>query len=193
MSNIEKQISNIRRYILTICEAAICVALALVLSYFKIKIGVHGGSVDFVMIPLILFSVHRGGVKWGVLAGLVFGAIKYFFAGGFAITWQSMLLDYVVAYGAVGVAGAFRGKFGVRGYLFGAIAGSLARFLVHYISGVTIYAVYAGSTYLGIDTATPWIYSFFYNGFYMVFNTAAAVVITPVLGSALTRLQIKEA
>ena len=47
-----------------IAEGAILTALALVLSYIKIPIGLgfggFGGSVDLVMIPLIVYAVRRG-------------------------------------------------------------------------------------------------------------------------------------
>ena len=181
-----------RKHIITICEAAVCVALALVLSFIKIDLGAQGGSLNFTMVPLVLFAVHRGGVTWGIGAGMIFGVLKFIFAEGFAITWQSILLDYMLAYGAVGLAGIFRGRLGVRGFIFGAIIGCVARFVIHFISGITIYAEYAEGTYLGINTAAPWIYSIVYNGFYMVFNTIATVIVTPITGAALSRIKYKE-
>ena len=49
-------------------EGGICIALALVLSYLKIPIGLSfggfGGSITLVMVPLILFAV-RYGAPWG--------------------------------------------------------------------------------------------------------------------------------
>ena len=189
----EREMKNTRKHTLTLCEAAICVALALVLSYLKIDIGTQGGSMNLTMVPIVLFAVHRGGLKWGIGAGMLFGILKFIFAEGFAITWQSILLDYVLAYGAVGLAGAFHGKPDIRGYLLGALVGSIARFVIHYISGITIYAEYAGATYLGFSTPSPWIFSLIYNGFYMLFNTIAAVVITPAAGAALSRIKLKDA
>ena len=94
-------------------EGGICIALALVLSYLKIPIGLSfggfGGSVTLVMVPLILFAV-RYGAPWGILAGVAFGTLKYFFAEGFAVSWVSIIFDYSVAYGVVGLAGLFRVK-----------------------------------------------------------------------------------
>ena len=73
-------------------EGGICIALALVLSYLKIPIGLSfggfGGSITLVMVPLILFAV-RYGAPWGILAGVAFGTLKYFFAEGFAVSWVS--------------------------------------------------------------------------------------------------------
>ena len=95
-------------------EGGICVALSLALSYLKIPImagfGGFGGSIDFVMIPLIIFAV-RWGAGWGIGAGLVFGTLKYFMASGGAISWISIIFDYAVAYAFVGFAGLFRKKY----------------------------------------------------------------------------------
>lgn len=48
----------------TVTEGAVLTALALALSYIKIPIGLafggFGGSVDLVMIPLIIFALRRG-------------------------------------------------------------------------------------------------------------------------------------
>ena len=93
-----------------ITEGAIFTAIALVLSYIEIPIGLaFGGSIDFVMIPIILFAVRRG-LGWGLASGFVFGTLKYFLAAGFAINWQSIILDYTVAYMAAGMAGVFRNR-----------------------------------------------------------------------------------
>ncbi|MBQ3650898.1 MAG: energy-coupled thiamine transporter ThiT, partial [Clostridia bacterium] len=71
-------------------EGGICVALAIALSYLKIPIGLafggFGGSIDLVMIPLILYAV-RWGWGWGMAAGLVFGTIKYFVGQHAEISW----------------------------------------------------------------------------------------------------------
>ena len=168
-------------------EGAVMVALSLALSYLKIPIGLafggFGGSIDLVMIPLIVFAVHRG-LGWGVGAGLVFGTLKYFFAGGSAINWESMLLDYSVAYMFVGGPGPLHGKLsGGKGWALpvGALAGCFCRFLIHFLSGVTIYAEYFEDTFLGATGLTPATYSLLYNGTYMLPNTLLAIALCALL------------
>ena len=175
-----------------LCEGAICVAVSLVLSYLKIPIGGGfggwGGSIDFVMIPLIVFAV-RCGVGWGIGAGLVFGTLKFFVAGGVAVNWQSMLLDYAVAYAFVGFAGLMRGK---RGALpLGALLGCFGRFLIHFLSGVTIYAILVPTEILGLLTGSAALYSLLYNATYMLPNTLFAVVLCDVLQKPLKKLMEK--
>lgn len=168
-------------------EGAVLVALSLALSYLKIPIGLafggFGGSIDLVMIPLIVFAVHRG-LGWGLLAGLVFGTLKYFFANGAAINWESMLLDYSVAYMFVGFAGFMRGAFakGKGGALaLGALLGCVCRFVIHFLSGVTIYAEYFEDSFMGVSGLTPATYSVLYNGTYMLPNTVLAIILCALL------------
>ncbi len=168
-------------------ECAVFIALAIGLSYLKIPIGMtfggFGGSVDLVMIPLII-AAYRWGLGWGLGAGLVFGTLKFFFAGGAAVNWQSMLLDYSVAYMFVGFAGLFRRRKG-RMWL-AALVGCLGRFLIHFISGITIYAMYMEDIF-GLTMTNTWVYSALYNGSYMLPNTILAVILCALLEKTLQK------
>ena len=101
------------------------------------------------------------------------------FDGGFALGWQSILGDYLVAFTVLGLAGLFRGR--KYGLFWGAVAGSAARFLVHYVVGATIWAVYMPETFFGMTMTTPWFYSLLYNGFYMVIDMILCLVIFGIL------------
>ena len=164
--------------LLTICEGAMLVAVAIGLSYLKFPTGAYGGSVSLAMIPLIIFAV-RWGIGWGFGAGLVFGTLKFLFAGGTALNWQSMLLDYSIAYAAVGCAGIMRGR--KWGLVTGALIGCAARFIIHFISGITIYLEYAEPTFKNIRTSNPWVYSAVYNAYYIVGNLILALVVCAAL------------
>lgn len=176
-----------------ICEGAVFIAAALALSYLKIPVmlsfGGFGGSVDLVMVPLILFAVRRG-MPWGLGAGLIFGTLKFFFAGGAAVNWQSMLLDYSLAYMAVGFAGALRGK--KCAPVLGGAIGCFGRFIVHFISGVTIYAEWMPEKFLELSMTNVWLYSLLYNGTYMLPNTVLAIVVCAVLAVPLRKYILPE-
>jgi len=165
-----------------ICEAAVLTAASLALSYLKIPLGFtfggFGGSVDLVMIPIILLAV-RHGLGWGVASGIIFGTLKFFFAGGVAVNWQSMLLDYTLAYGAVGLAGVFKNR--ENGLLLGGLTGCIARFGIHFLSGVTIYAEYMPEEFFNMTMTSPAIYSVLYNGSYMLPNTVLVVIAAVLL------------
>ena len=46
----------------------------------------------------------------GLLAGFVFGVLQFMFDGGFAIGWQSIVGDYLLAFTVLGLAGVMKGK-----------------------------------------------------------------------------------
>ena len=161
-----------------LAEGGITIALAVALSYLKIPLGSSGGSVDLVMIPLIIFSM-RAGLGWGLGAGFVFGTLKYFFAQGLAVNWISIIFDYSVAYAAVGCAGLFRKNYNLLP--LAAFVGCLARFAVHFVSGITVYAEYLPDSFMGVDNPPLWLYSLLYNGAYMLPNTILAIVICALL------------
>lgn len=171
--------------LLTVLEGALCIALAYALSFFKFKIWPDGGSIDIVMVPLLIYAWRRG-AGWGVIAGLIFGTIKCFFAGGFAWGWQSILLDYVVAYGAVGLGGLLRN--GKHGLPLGALLGSVCRFIVHFISGVTIYKILEPTEFAGKTFSNPALYSAVYNGSYMLVNLILSVVLCALLEKPMEKL-----
>lgn len=174
-----------RETLRAVCEGAIAIAMAWALSYLEIDLWFQGGSIGLTMIPLFLYSMRRGAC-WGILAGLALGSIKYFMAGGWALSWQSMLLDYTVAYALIGLAGIYRGK---HKWLISTIIGGTARFLVHYLSGITIYAELMPETFWGMPMMSPYIYSALYNGGYIV----PSVVISAAAIWAMSRNRVVKA
>jgi thiamine transporter len=105
------------------------------------------------------------------------------FDGGYAWGWQSILLDYLVAYTALGLGGLFRGK--AWGIFPGVAVGCLGRFTVHHISGITLYRILEPTAVEGFEQlgafADPNLYSLVYNGAYMLPNTVIALVLAGLL------------
>ena len=172
-----------------LCEGAIMVALAQILSYIKIMELPNGGSLTPAMFPILLFAV-RWGLKDGLLAGFVFGLLQLIFDGAYAWGWQSMLLDYLVAFPPLGLAGLFKGK--KWGIFAGTVLGCLGRFIVHFISGITIYRIYAPTEILGTVFDEPNLYSLVYNGSYMLPNTILALAIAGLLYAPLKKFYVGE-
>lgn len=68
--------TNGKKNALVMCECAIMIALAAVLSFVKILELPYGGSVTaFSIVPIVIIS-YRHGVKWGLLSGFVFSIIQ---------------------------------------------------------------------------------------------------------------------
>ena len=175
-NNVNKSHLRIR----ALCEGAIMVALAQILSYIKLFGNLpNGGSITFAMFPILFFAV-RFGLGKGLLAGFAFGLLQLIFDGAYAWGWQSMLLDYLVAFTPLGLAGLFKGK--SWGIFPGTVLGCAARFAVHYFSGVTIYRIYEPTEVPGIgvfDDAV--LYSLVYNGAYMLPCMILALAVAGVL------------
>ena len=113
-------------------------------------------------------------------AGFTFGTLQLIFDGAYAWGWQSMVLDYLLAFTPLGLAGVFRGK--AWGIFPGTVLGCAGRFAVHYLSGVTIYRITMPTQIPGIgvfDSAE--LYSLVYNGCYMLPCALIALVIAGAL------------
>ena len=174
-TNTNKQHLKVR----ALTEGAMMVAVAQVLSYVKLMELPNGGSLTPAMFPIVFFAV-RWGLGKGLLAGFAFGALQLIFDGAYAWGRQSMQLDDLVAFTPLGLAGLFKGK---RWGIFpGTVLGCVCRFLVHYISGVTIYRIYEPTTVPGFGTFdNAALYSLVYNGVYMLPNMLLALAIAGVL------------
>ncbi len=172
--------ANQKSSLRALTEGAVMVALAQILSYIKLWQMPWGGSVVLAMVPIILYAV-RWGLAKGLVASFALGCLQFMFDGGFAIGWQSIVGDYVLAYGVLGLAGLFHGKKG--GIWLGTLVGGFARFLVHYVVGATIWAEYMPETFLGLTMHSPWFYSLLYNLTYMGPNIAITLVAFALLSA----------
>ncbi|MBE6984492.1 MAG: proton-coupled thiamine transporter YuaJ [Ruminococcaceae bacterium] len=167
-----------------LCEGAIMVALAQVLGYLKISPLPNGGSISFVMLPIFIYCV-RWGLGCGLIASFSLGTLQFLLDGGFSIGWQSIIGDYVLAYGVLGIAGLFRRqKFG---FFCGTLVGSLARFAVAWVVGATLWAEYMPEEFFGMSMSSPWLYSALYNGSYILLCAALCIAVGAIFYKPLGR------
>ncbi len=194
---------------LRLSETGLFLALGIILdTFFKLDgIWVYGGSVTlFSMLPLVVIA-YRHGVIWGAFSGLAHGLITMlisgFRAGGLAVMIQEndgikkfifvVLLDYMLAFMAIGISG-FAKRFGKTPALSlgaGAVMGLTARYVVHIISGYILFGVYAEWFFSQSDwgmsileklsgNSLMLVYSVIYNGLYMI----PEIIITAIGGFA---------
>ena len=159
-------------------EGALFVALALILDKLKLYELYDGGSINLLMIP-IFFYCARWGFGPGMLVSCVFSVLKPLLGGAITVGWQSLLGDYIVAFAVLGLAGLFHKE--KYGYYIGTVVGSVARFLVHYIVGATLWAEYMPESFFGMTMTTPWFYSAIYNGLYMAVNMVLCLLVGALL------------
>ena len=168
-------------------ESAIMLALATVLSIFKLYELPYGGSITIAsMLPLLIIA-YRYGTGWGLITGVVYGIIQQLLGLknlSYFTTWQSIvaiiMLDYLVAFMVIGLGGLFRKmKSQPMGLVLGGLVICLLRYLCHVTSGATVWAG------LSIPTEAALIYSFGYNATYMLPETIILLVVAYYIGSKL--------
>ncbi len=183
--------SNNHKKVLALVEGAVMVALATVLCYLRIvKFPWGGGITVLSMLPITVYSIKHG-IKNGLMVSFVFsliqlgqGAVDGLFGWGLTpvMLIACILLDYILPFLVLGLAGVFRKK-GTVGWLTGTAAVVVLRFLSHFLSGVVIWHS-AGKLWEGFVTENEWLYSLCYNGAYMlpelVFTLIGAAVLFSV-------------
>lgn len=171
-----------KQTVVRITVTAVMIALAFGLSYVPLWKMPFGGTVTlFSMLPIMFISIKYG-VGWGLGSAFVYSWLQVLqgevFGWGLtpAMLVGALLLDYVVAFTVIGLAGIFR-KHGPSGAIFGCLLTCLLRFTSHLISGVVLWANYEQFIAFGKSWVNhPWLYSVVYNGFYMLPETALTVV-----------------
>lgn len=164
-----------------IVEGGIFIALATVLSFITIYKMPQGGSITAAsMAPIIIYSI-RWGVKKGLIAGAIYGLIQFFISPYFLSPMQ-FLLDYIIAYGMLGIAGiGKRNDFNLKNVLPAAGLAMAARALSHILAGVFFFAEYAGNQ-------NPWVYSAIYNFSYMIPELIITTIIISLLNKPLKNI-----
>ena len=161
-----------------LCEGAIFVALAQVVSYLRFFELPNGGSITLGMLPIFLFCA-RWGFGPGLLASITYSLLQLLLDGAYAWGWQSMIGDYILAFSVLGVAGLFHKQ--KYGFFTGTVAGCAARFLVAYLVGATVWAEYMPERFFGMTMTTPWFYSALYNGSYMLIDMILCLAVGALL------------
>ena len=161
-------------------EAALAIALSFVLGLITIFRMPFDGSVSLEMAPLILLALRQGW-RVGVAAGAIYGLLDLATPPVFIVHPIQVLLDYPLAFAALGLAGLFRPT--VPGAIMGTIVAVLARFACHFLSGVIFFATYAPEGW------NPAIYSAAYNAAYLIPSLVIALVVALILLRALEGAQ----
>ena len=171
-------------------EIAVVASLATVLGFFKLYRLPWGGSVSLKLLPLF-YLAFRCGPKAGMAGGFITGLITFMFDPVILHPVQ-VLLDFILPYISIGIAGWFR-----RSPRWGICLSSAAGLVFHVISGAIFFAAYAPdglnrqtyqffNDYLGISFppllqagVTPWLYSLLYNGSYIIPELVLMIVLVP--------------
>lgn len=153
----------------TMVVSALLVGLSIVLTRITIWSLPQGGSVSlFGMLPIVICAYFFG-TRRAVMCGMCVGMIDLIFKP-YVIHPVQLLLDYPLAFGAIGFAGLiFMAKKDglIPAYLFGV----LCRYICAVISGVVFFGAYAPEGF----SALTW--SLWYNVVYLAIEAAGTVIL----------------
>ncbi len=171
-----------------VAYGALSVALSFVLSCVRLYRMPTGGSVTpGSMLPLMLFSVSFG-IGPGVLAGLVYGLLQYLQGGWWLNVWQ-FILDYLLAFAALGLAGIAHKKSSAWLYLAIPVA-ALGRAVSAILAGMMWVAdtpvedLVIGS----VQFNSPLLYSIVYNGAYLIPDTIICLLLAFLIAKPLLKI-----
>lgn len=181
-----------RKRLLTLVEAAIFAALAVILDFLPSIQLSSAISISIAMVPLFILS-FRSGAKAGFISGFLWGILQIVLGDGEIYTPVQGLIDYFLAFTFIGFSGFFstaiqnRLKEGKKqsalGFiLIGVFVGSLARYFWHFISGVFFFGQYAP------EGMSAFLYSFIVNGVTMLGAFILCAIVAGVLILAAPKL-----
>lgn len=186
----EKRIQNL-------VLAGVLIALGTVLSFIKVFDLPYGGSITLCsMLPVMLFS-YRAGIKWGLGAGFTFSVLELLFGldalkgvSGTTVA-GSVLLDYLLAFTVLGLAGLFRGRIknDPAAFTLGCFVAGMLRYACSFLSGWILWGEYADVNFSPVlagmsGQQLACCYSLVYNGSYMI----PEIIVTCIVGFLVMQL-----
>ncbi len=169
----------------TIKELVFCamaIALGAVLSNIKVFHFPTGGSITLLSMLVICLPGYFFGLGAGLVTGVAYGLLQLFIDPYILFPTQ-VIVDYVLAFGALGLSGLFCAKKG--GLYTGYIVAVLGRYVFAVLSGWIFFGEYAWEGW----GALP--YSMVYNGIYLFAEAAVTLVIIalPPVQKAIARIK----
>lgn len=162
--------------------SAVALALAMVCSMIKFANLPMGGSVTLCSMLFIVLIGYWFGPYVGLTTAFAYGLLQFVVEPIF-YTLPQMLIDYPLAFGALGLAGFFAGK--KHGLQIGYLVGVIGRYIFAVISGFVFFGAYA-------PEGTPAIvYSLGYNATYIVPEAVITLIIIsiPAVSNALAQVK----
>lgn len=162
--------------------SAVAIALAVVCSMIKLFEMPMGGSVTLLSMLFIVLIAYWYGPYVGIMTAVAYGLVQFVTEPIF-YTIPQMLLDYPLAFGALGLAGFFNKK--KWGLQIGYVVGVFGRFIFSTISGIVFFASYAP------EGMNPILYSLGYQASYLVPEAVITLIIIsiPPVAKALARVK----
>ncbi len=192
-------------------------ALSLVSEWIPFLNLPFGGTITLAsLLPLVLIS-YLYGIRWGLGSAFVYSLLQMAvgfrtvsalfipdsdsYMGSVGIAFLILLIDYILAFTSVGLAGIFRNRLSQKWALFwGSVFALFLCYLFHTLSGAIFYGAWAEwfflesaakdlaisswvmSTFSGTGLAI--VYSLVYNGLYMI----PEIILTAIASLAVSKI-----
>ncbi|MFH0802366.1 MAG: energy-coupled thiamine transporter ThiT [bacterium] len=167
--------------------SGLAIALAFVLSAFKIFRMPQGGEISLEMLPILLVGLWRG-TRTGIATGVLFGLL-HALQGATIYHPLQFLLDYPLAFGVLGLSGLMgKRRLSLAGSLVGIFVAVGARFFCHFLSGFLFIQYFAPAA---LPRAA--VYSLIYNASYLLPELAVSLFILPPMAARLARAGVAPA
>ena len=201
--------------------SAMMLAIATVLSLLCVMIpflnSLFGGGYTFGSMLCIVIVSYMYGIRWGMFTSTIYALIQMMMGHGTILALFTpdsdsymgsvltalliCLIDYLLAYSALGLGGIFRNKIKrpASALCLGSIVALTLRYLCHIVSGYVFYGAWAewffsqegiyqayGERILAAFSgqSLSLVYSAVYNGLYMI----PEIITTAVLALIITRI-----
>lgn len=139
--------------------SALLMAMAFVLSQIKIYEMPYGGSISILRMFMVALIGYFFGLRAGFAGAIAYGLLELV-AKPYVVHPVQLLLDYPLAFGALGLSGLF--KEGEHALEKGFIVACFARMVFHFIAGLVFFAEYTPEGW------NPVVYSLWYNASYII-------------------------
>ncbi|MDO5417625.1 MAG: energy-coupled thiamine transporter ThiT [Lachnospiraceae bacterium] len=162
---------------------SVSIALATVASFIKPFSLPFGGSITLFSMLFVVLIGYFYGPKTGLITGLAYGILQLI-SDPYIYSPLQVLLDFPLAFGALGLSGFFQNK--KHGLILGYIVGVTGRYLCHVISGYVFFADYAP------EGMNPMLYTLGYNMTYILPEMIATIIILCIPAVAKAVSQVKK-
>ncbi|RDU23974.1 energy-coupled thiamine transporter ThiT [Anaerosacchariphilus polymeriproducens] len=148
--------------------SSLAIALGVVASFIKFYNLPMGGSITLFSMLFICLVGYWFGPKIGIMTSVGYGLLQLFIEP-YILSLPQLILDYILAYGALGLSGFMHNK--KYGLYSGYILGVLGRYIFSFLSGIIFFANFAPKNF------NPVIYALLYNGSYLIPEAAFTLII----------------
>ncbi len=167
--------------------SAMAIALATVISVvIKLPSLPNGGSVTLFSMLVMTLIGYWYGPKVGITAGVAYGIIQ-FIVEPWVVSPIQVIIDYPLAFGALGLSGFFSNS--KHGLIKGYLAGVVGRYAFAMVSGLIFYTTYVEA--LSDNMVAVWA-AFVYNFSYIGPEAGITLILlaVPAVRKALDKVKI---